>query len=96
MIVGKNLFNRLVKTDIETNDNIKKITTGQGHWLHKRLFTRLSLFQRTSKFIAVVLSKEQALDADPDAIQPIDFTGDLDRATNATIFSLLMKRKNAF
>ena len=96
MIVGENLFNQLVKTDKKTNDNIKKITTGQGDWLHKRLFRRLSLFQRTSKFIAIDLSKQQALDADPEAIQPIDFTGDLDRATNATIFSLLMKWKNPF
>ena len=30
MIVGENLFNQLVKTDKKTNDNIKKITTGQG------------------------------------------------------------------
>ena len=36
--------------------------------------------------IAIDLSKQQALDADPKAIQQINFTGNLDRAKGATIF----------
>ena len=36
--------------------------------------------------IAVDLSKQQALDADPKAIQQINFTANLDRARNTTMF----------
>ena len=36
--------------------------------------------------IATDLSKQQAFDADPRAIQQINFTANLDRAGNTTIF----------
>ena len=36
--------------------------------------------------IAIDLSKQQALDADPKAIQQISFTENLDRVENTTIF----------
>ena len=36
--------------------------------------------------IAVDLSKQQVLDADPKAIQQIYFTADLDRAENYNLF----------
>ena len=35
------------------------------------------------------LSKEQALDADPRAIQEINFTASLDRAGNITMFFII-------
>ena len=38
--------------------------------------------------IAIDLSKQQALDADPRAIQQINFTANLDREGNTTIFKL--------
>ena len=36
--------------------------------------------------IEIDLSKEQALDADPREVQQINFTANLDRAGNTTIF----------
>ena len=36
--------------------------------------------------IAIDLSKQQALDADPRAIQQINFTANLDKAGNTTMF----------
>ena len=36
--------------------------------------------------LAIGLSKQEALDADPKAMQQINFTGNLDRGTGATIF----------
>ena len=39
--------------------------------------------------IAIDLSKQQALDADPRAIQQINFIANLDRANNAKIFFIL-------
>ena len=44
------------------------------------MFTRLSLLQKYYKLIATDLSEQQKLDADPKAIQQIDFTGNLARA----------------
>ena len=44
--------------------------------------------------IAIDLSNQQALDADPKAIQQINFAGNL--AKQAAIFSLLKKQKKLF
>ena len=43
--------------------------------------------------IAVDLSKQQALDADPRAIQQINFTANLDRAGNTRIYFILEESK---
>ena len=43
--------------------------------------------------IAVDLSKQQALDADPRAIQQINFTGNLDRPGNTRIYFILEEAK---
>ena len=43
--------------------------------------------------IAIDLSKQQALDADPKAIQQINFTANLDRAGNTRIFLILEEAK---
>ena len=43
--------------------------------------------------ISIDLSKQQALDADPGAIQQINFTGNLDRAGNTRIFFILEEAK---
>ena len=39
------------------------------------------------------LSKQQALDTDPRAIQQINFTANLDRAGNATMFFIIEEAK---
>ena len=43
--------------------------------------------------IAIDLSKQQALDADPRAIQQINFTANLDRANNTRIYFILEEAK---
>ena len=43
--------------------------------------------------IAVDLSRQQALDADPKAIQQINFTANLDRAGNTRICFILEESK---
>ena len=43
--------------------------------------------------IAIDLCKQQALDADPKAIQQIDFTAILDRVGNTRIYSILDEAK---
>ena len=43
--------------------------------------------------IAIDLSKQQALDADPKAIQQINFTANLDRENNARLYFILDEAK---
>ena len=43
--------------------------------------------------IAVDLSKQQALDADPRAIHQINFTANLDRAENTRVYFILGEAK---
>ena len=50
------------------------------------MFTRLSLLQKYYKLIATDLSEQQKLDADPKAIQQIDFTRNLARAEGLRMY----------
>ena len=50
-------------------------------------------FENHYKMIAIDLSKQQALDADPKAIQQINFTANLDRAGNTTMFFIIEEAK---
>ena len=43
--------------------------------------------------IAINVSQQQALDADPSAIQQINFTASLDRAGNTTILFIIEEAK---
>ena len=52
-----------------------------------------SYFKNHYKIIAIDLSKQQVLDADPRAIQQINFTANLDRAGNRTIFFIIEEEK---
>ena len=45
--------------------------------------------------ISTDLSKQQELDADPRAIQQTNFTANLDRAGNTTIFFIIEEGKEA-
>ena len=47
----------------------------------------------TYKMIAVDLSKQQALDSDPRAIQPINFTANLDRGGYTRVYFILEEAK---
>ena len=50
-------------------------------------------FKENYKMIAIDLSKQQALDDDPRAIQQINFTVNLDRAENTTMFFIIEEAK---
>ena len=46
--------------------------------------------------IAINLSKRQALDVDPKTIQQINFTGNIDRNRNTTVFFIIEEAKETF
>ena len=57
------------------------------------MFVRLYLFQKILQNIAIDLSKQRALDADPKAIQQINFTANLDRAGNTRLYFIVEEAK---
>ena len=52
-----------------------------------------SYFKENYKLIAIDLRKQQALDADPRAIEQINFTANLDRNEGATLFFFIEQSK---
>ena len=93
MINGENFFNQSIKNSGVTYDNIRKIATGQGDDYTTGCLLDYPYFANTYKTIAVDLSKQQALDADPRAIQQINFTANLDRAGNTRVYFILEEAK---
>ena len=89
MINGENFFDQPIKNNKVTYENIRKIATGQGDDYATGCLLDYSYFNDTYKMIAVDLSKQQALDADPRAIQQINFTANLDRAGNTRVYFIL-------
>ena len=71
--------------------NIWKLRTGQGDD-----YTRLldyNYFNKHYKMIAIDLSKQQALDSDPKAIQQITFTGSQSGNNNKLMFFIIEEAK---
>ena len=86
MINGKNFFDQPIKNNKVTYENIRKIAAVQGYDYTTSFLLDYSYFAETYKMIAVDLSKQQALDADPRATQQINFTANLDRAGNTRFY----------
>ena len=93
MISSENFFDQPIKNNKVTYENIRKIATGQGDDYTTGCLVDYSYFADTYKMIAVDLSKQQALDADPRAIQQINFTANLDRAGNTRVYFILEEAK---
>ena len=93
MINGENFFDQAIKNNKVTFENIRKIATGQRDDYTTGCLLDYSYFIDTYKMIAVDLSKQQALDADPRAIQQINFTANLDRAGNTRVYFILEEAK---
>ena len=97
MFDGRNVFNQPVKINLITFDNLSKIATGLGDDHATGCILDYNYFNNYCKMIAVDLSKQQALDADPKAIQKINFTENLDGDGNITIFLIIEEAKiNSF
>ena len=69
MIDGKNFFDQPVKNDLMTFENIQNIATGQGDDYTTVCLLHYSYLKSYYKMIAIDLRKQQALDADPKAMQ---------------------------
>ena len=93
MIDGRNLFDQAINSMSKTYENIRKIATGKGDHYKTGCLLDYPYFIENYKTIAIDLSRQNKLDADPRAIQQINFTANLDRAGNTTIFFIIQEAK---
>ena len=93
MINGENFFDQPIKNNKVTYEDIGKIARGQGDDYTTGCLLDYTYFTNTYKMIAIDLSKQQALDADPRAIQQINFTANIDRAGNTRVYFILEEAK---
>ena len=96
MINGENFFDQLIKNNKITYENIKKVATGQGDDYTTGCLLDYPYFKDSYKMITVNLSKQKALDADPRAIQQINFAVNLDTEGNARSISFYKQQKRLF
>ena len=93
MIDGTNFFDQPINSVNKTYENIRKIATGKGDDYTTGCLLDYPYFKNNYKMVAIDLSKQQVLDADPRKIQQINFMADLDRDGNTTIFFIIEQEK---
>ena len=96
MIDGRNFFDQRINSMTKTYKNIRKIATFEGDDYTTGCLLDYSYFKENYKMIAIDLSKQQTLDADSRAIQQINFTANLDRDGNTTMFFIIEQAKELF
>ena len=91
MFDNKNFFNQPINSNLKTYNNIRKTAAGQGNDYTNGCLLDYPYFNNYYKVIAIDLSKQQNFDADPRAIQQINFTGNLEQGIQQC--SLLLKKQ---
>ena len=87
-IDGRNFYDQPINDQIKRYDEIKKISTGKRDDYTTVCLLDCQYFKDHYQLIAVGLSKQEELDADPRAIQ-IEFYGKL--GTNSQVCTVLEK-----
>ena len=82
------IIDQSIKNYLKTYDSLGN---GQGDYYKTVCLLDYPLFKEYCKLIAIDLRKHQKLDADPKAIQQINFTGKPEK--NATIFFIIEEAK---
>ena len=91
----KIFFEQPIKNDLIIYSNIRKITTGQDDDYTTVCLQNYTFLKNCYKMIAIDLSKQQALDADPKAIQQLRFIANLNQAGNTTMFFIIEEAKES-
>ena len=86
MIDEQNFLDQPVKNDTRTYENIRKISTDQGDDYRTGYLQDYPHCKGHYKITSIDLSKQQALYANLKAIQETNFTGNVDRNGNTTVF----------
>ena len=93
LLMEKSFLINLQKNNKVTYENTKKIATGQGDDYTTNCLLDFIYFKNYYKMIAVDLSKQQAPDADPEAIQQINFTANLDNDGDTRFYLIIAEAK---
>ena len=93
LVDGKNFFDQPINRNLKTYENVRKIATGPGDDYATGCLLDYSYFNNPYKMIAIDLSKQQVFNADPRAIEQINFTANLDRDGNTTMFFIIEEAK---
>ena len=91
IIDGRNFYDNPIESDIEKYRELKQVMIGKGEDYTTGSLLDFNYFDKHYKLVAVDLSKQKELDADPRAIQQIEFKCML--GTNSTIYWVLEKSK---
>ena len=91
-IDGRNFSDQPLKNNIKIY-NIIKIATGQGDDYTTGYLLDYPYLKKYYKLLAISLSNQQKLDADPKAIQQTNFTRNLNRVEGATMFFIIEEAK---
>ena len=91
MTDGRNFFDQPINGMSKTYENIRKIATGKGDDYTTGCLLDYPYFKENYKMIAIDLSRQNELDADPRAIQQINFTANLELEIQQ--YSLLLKKQ---
>ena len=73
------------------SDNIRKIVIGQGDDQTTGCLSDYNYFKKCFKMMVLNLNIKQAFDADPEAMQQTNFTGNLEN--NTVIFFIIEEAK---
>ena len=91
IIDGRNFYDNPIENDTEKYRELKKVLIGKGEDYTTGSLLDYNYFKEHYKLVAVDLSKQKELDADPRAIQQIEFKYML--GTSSTIYRVLEKSK---
>ena len=91
LIDGRNFYDQSVNDQIKYYDKIRKTATGKGDGYTTGCLLDYQYFKDHYQLIAVDLSQQKELDADPRAAQKIEFYGKL--KTNSQVCTVLEKSK---
>ena len=91
IIDGRSFYDNPIESDIEKYRESKKVMIGKGEDYTTGSLLDYNYFDKHYKLVAVALSKQKELDADPRAIQQIEFKYMLQ--TDSTIYWVLEKSK---
>ena len=91
IIDGRNFYDNPIESDIEKYRELKKVMIGKGEDYTTGSLLDSNYFDKHYKLVAVDLSKQKELDADPRAIQQIEFKYMI--KMSSTIYWVLEKSK---
>ena len=95
MIDGRNFYGQPINNLIKQYDEVRKVSTVHGDDCNTGSLLDYVYFKDNYRLIAVDLSKQKVLDADPKAIQQVVFQGVVggDGNTNIRLYTVLKQSK---